>query len=142
MRQTTKLDEQWAEDHATPNAEHLINVVALARFALLPKLEELSRLREANAVTEQAGSGRSVVVVTSGGVVAAGAAYVPLDAVYPTARLEAMLEDSRAKCVIGNAALTSTRIPSMSALHLETVASEGEAPVLSDALSPTDRWFG
>ena len=28
---------------------------ALARFALLPKLEELSRLREANAVTEQAG---------------------------------------------------------------------------------------
>ena len=46
----------------------------------------------------------------------------PLDAVYPTSRLEAMLEDSRAKCVIGNAALTSTRIPSMPALHLETVS--------------------
>ena len=60
------------------------------------------------------------------GVNASGAAYVPLDAVYPTSRLEAMLEDSRAKCVIGNAALTSTRIPSMPALHLETVASEGE----------------
>ena len=31
------------------------------------------------------------------GVNASGAAYVPLDAVYPTSRLEAMLEDSRAK---------------------------------------------
>ena len=53
------------------------------------------------------------------GVNASGAAYVPLDAVYPTSRLEAMLEDSRAKCVIGNAALTSTRIPSMlSLIHI------------------------
>ena len=56
------------------------------------------------------------------GVNASGAAYVPLDAVYPTSRL-AMLEDPRAKCVIGNAALTSTRIPSVPALHLETIAS-------------------
>ena len=76
------------------------------------------------------------------GVNASGAAYVPLDAVYPTSRLEAMLEDSRAKCVVGHAALTSTRIPSMPALHLETIQSEGEAPVLSEALSPTERWFG
>ena len=76
------------------------------------------------------------------GVNAAGAAYVPLDAVYPTARLEAMLEDSRAKCVVGHAPLTSTRIPSVPALNLESMSFEDETPMCPNAPSSTARWFG
>ena len=76
------------------------------------------------------------------GVLACGAAYVPLDAVYPTSRLEAMLEDSKAPVTGTTARLKAKRLPEFACLCVEGLDLSGDQPVCPDAEDESEMWFG
>ncbi|KAK7254537.1 phosphopantetheine binding protein [Aureococcus anophagefferens] len=75
------------------------------------------------------------------GVLASGAAYVPLDKVYPTNRLEAMLEDSKAVVTI-TAGDLGAKIAGFAQLDVGTLDLTKELPVDEDAEDASERWFG
>ena len=75
------------------------------------------------------------------GVLASGAAYVPLDKVYPTNRLEAMLEDSKAVVTI-TAGDLGAKIAGFAQLDVGTLDLTKELPVDEDADDASERWFG
>ncbi|EGB05897.1 hypothetical protein AURANDRAFT_30124, partial [Aureococcus anophagefferens] len=70
-----------------------------------------------------------------------GAAYVPLDKVYPTNRLEAMLEDSKAVVTI-TAGDLGAKIAGFAQLDVGTLDLTKELPVDEDAEDASERWFG
>ena len=75
------------------------------------------------------------------GVLASGAAYVPLDKVYPTNRLEAMLEDSKAVVTI-TAGDLGAKIAGFAQLDVGTLDLTQELPVDEGADDASERWFG
>jgi L-proline---[L-prolyl-carrier protein] ligase len=74
-------------------------------------------------------------------VLAADAAYVPLDPVAPAARLSAVVEDSGARCVIGSVRLgTQDSLPATASV--DSVVLSDDPTRHAGRLSAGARWFG
>ena len=113
VKQTSSLIATLYEDHKFSYDELNRRANQLARF-----LQEIGIDREAPVAVCMERS--SVMVVTFLAILKAGAAYVPLDPSYPTARLRFIVDDCGANAVIANSQFRDVFATSMHLVDLET----------------------